>query len=58
MDCDVYACERSTCVCAGDLPGLAALGGLGADAGPAAVLGTDLLRRRPRMWYTASRVFL
>ena len=42
----------------GDLPGLAALGGLGADAGPAAVLGTDLLRRRPRMWYTASRVFL
>ena len=42
----------------GDLPGLAALDGLGADAGPAAVLGTDVLRRRPRMVYRASEVLL
>jgi len=33
----------------GDLPGLSALGGLGADAGPAAILGTDFLRRRKRL---------
>jgi len=42
----------------GDLPGLAALGGLGADAGPAAVLGTDVLRRRPRMIFTPSKIFV
>ena len=30
----------------------------GADAGPAAVLGTDVLRRRPRMVYRASEVLL
>ena len=42
----------------GDLPGLAALGGLGAAAGPAAVLGTDVLRRRPRLVFTAERIFL
>ena len=42
----------------GDLPGLAALNGLGADAGPAAVLGTDILRCLPRMIYTAERIFV
>lgn len=40
----------------GELPGLVALEGLG--AGPAAVLGTDVLRARPRLWYTAQRIFL
>eukprot|EP00961_Rhodomonas_salina_P198530 2677932-Rhodomonas_salina.1 len=35
----------------GDLPGLAALDGLGAAAGPAAVLGVDVLRRRARLVY-------
>lgn len=48
-ECPVYV---------GDLPGLAALDGLGASAGPAVVLGTDVLRRRPRMWYTPSCVYL
>ena len=42
----------------GDLPGLAALDGLGAGAGPAAVLGTDVLRTRPRMVYTPRELFL
>ena len=42
----------------GELPGLAALDGLGAAAGPAAVLGTDVLRTRPRLWYTPTRVFI
>ena len=42
----------------GDLPGLAVLGGLGAAAGPAVVLGTDVLRKRPRMVYTAKRIYL
>jgi hypothetical protein len=42
----------------GDLPGLALLDGLGASAGPAVVLGTDVLRRRPRMIYTAHEVFV
>ena len=42
----------------GDLPGLAALNGLGASAGPAVVLGTDVLRTRPRLWYTATRVYV
>lgn len=40
----------------GELPGLAAVEVLG--TGPAAVLGTDLLRRRPRLIYTSNRVFL
>ena len=48
-ECGVYV---------GDLPGLAALDGLGAAAGPAVVLGTDLLRKRPRMWYTESGVYV
>ena len=42
----------------GDLPGLAALGGLGAGAGPAVVLGTDTLRRRPGLWWTKSCVYV
>ena len=42
----------------GELPGLAALDGLGAAAGPAAVLGTDVLRTRPRLWYTPTRIFI
>lgn len=35
----------------GDLPGLAALGGLGGESPPAAVLGMDILRLRPRVLY-------
>jgi hypothetical protein len=43
----------------GDLPGLAALGGLGGDgAPPAAVLGMDVLRTRQRMVYRPDEVFL
>ena len=41
----------------GELPGLAALGGLGADAGPAAVLGADVLRQRARLVLRDGRVF-
>lgn len=41
----------------GELPGLAALDRLGAAAGPAAVLGTDVLRTRPRLWYTPTRIY-
>jgi hypothetical protein len=33
----------------GDLPGLAALNGLGVESPPAVVLGMDVLRRRPKM---------
>ena len=33
----------------GDLPGLAALNGLGVDSPPAVVLGMDVLRTRPKM---------
>ena len=43
----------------GDLPGLAALGGLGGDgAPPAAVLGMDILRTRQRMVYRFDEVYL
>ena len=43
----------------GDLPGLAALGGLGGDgAPPAAVLGMDILRTRTRMVYRKDEVYL
>lgn len=35
----------------GDLPGLAALQGIGVDAPPAVVLGMDVLRRKPRMLF-------
>mmetsp|Transcript_55357 Transcript_55357/g.160692 ORF Transcript_55357/g.160692 Transcript_55357/m.160692 type:complete len:417 (+) Transcript_55357:72-1322(+) len=33
----------------GDIPGLAALNGIGVDAPPAIVLGMDVLRRKPKM---------
>lgn len=50
---------RSTCrVYVGELPGLAALDGLGDRAGPAAVLGTDVLRQRPRLVYKDSVIFM
>lgn len=39
----------------GDLPGLAALGGLGGEAPPAAVLGMDLLRLRPKVVFRAQQ---
>lgn len=40
----------------GDLPGLAALGGLGGDAAPpAAVLGMDFLRCRPKIVFRAQQ---
>ena len=42
----------------GALPGLAALNGLGDNAGPAIVLGLDVLKRRPRMLYTPTAVYL
>ena len=42
----------------GELPGLAALGGLGADAGPAAVLGTDVLRQRKRLLLRDGKVYV
>eukprot|EP00562_Extubocellulus_spinifer_P030760 CAMPEP_0178719200 /NCGR_PEP_ID=MMETSP0699-20121125/23003_1 /TAXON_ID=265572 /ORGANISM="Extubocellulus spinifer, Strain CCMP396" /LENGTH=429 /DNA_ID=CAMNT_0020369431 /DNA_START=279 /DNA_END=1568 /DNA_ORIENTATION=- len=43
----------------GDLPGLAALGGLGGSgAQPAVVLGMDVLRTRPRMVYREDEVYL
>ncbi|KAL9183504.1 hypothetical protein ACHAXT_004360 [Thalassiosira profunda] len=37
----------------GDIPGLAALGGLGGEAPPAAVLGMDFIRSRPRVVFRA-----
>ena len=49
---------QASCCFVGELPGLAALDGLGAKAGPAAVLGVDVLRTRPRMVYQAGRVLL
>ena len=36
----------------------AALDGLGAGAGPAVVLGTDVLRLRPRMLFTKDKVYV
>merc|ERR1739841_317798 len=33
----------------GDIPGLAALNGIGVDSPPAVVLGLDVLRQRPRI---------
>jgi hypothetical protein len=38
----------------GDLPGLAALNGLGVESPPAVVLGMDILRRRPSMLLRAT----
>ncbi|KAL3941844.1 MAG: hypothetical protein SGBAC_003864 [Bacillariaceae sp.] len=37
----------------GDIPGLAALNGIGVDSPPAAVLGMDVLRMRPKMFLRA-----
>lgn len=48
-----YARVGSSPVYVGDLPGLAALGGLGGEAPPAAVLGMDLLRSRPKVVFRA-----
>mmetsp|Transcript_42433 Transcript_42433/g.83374 ORF Transcript_42433/g.83374 Transcript_42433/m.83374 type:complete len:404 (-) Transcript_42433:86-1297(-) len=42
----------------GEIPGLAALDGLGAGAGPAAILGTDVLRQRKRLLLQDSKVFV
>jgi hypothetical protein len=39
----------------GDLPGLAALSGLGVYSPPAVVLGMDVLRKRSRMWLRAQQ---
>jgi len=41
----------------GDLPGLAALGGLGISSPPAAVLGMDVIRRKPSMLYRMNEVY-
>jgi hypothetical protein len=50
-----YATVGQTHCYIGDLPGLAALGGLGDAAPPAAVLGMDFLRLRPRMVFRAQQ---
>ena len=42
----------------GDLPGLTLLGGLGEGAEPAAVLGIDVLRRRPQLVLQDGSVFI
>ena len=42
----------------GKFPGLAALGGLDADSGPAAVLGTDVLRQRRRLVMQDGKVYV
>lgn len=39
----------------GDLPGLAALNGIGYDSPPAVVLGMDVIRKRTRMWLRAQQ---
>jgi len=39
----------------GDLPGLAALNGLGVDSPPAVVLGMDVLQKRPKMLLRANQ---
>ncbi|KAL7542611.1 hypothetical protein ACHAWF_007213 [Thalassiosira exigua] len=48
-----YATIGTSRIFVGDLPGLAALGGLGGDAPPAAVLGMDVLRMRPKLVFRA-----
>lgn len=50
--------QGSCRVYVGELPGLAALDGLADRAGPAAVLGTDVLRQRPRLVYQDSKIFM
>ncbi|CAK0822231.1 unnamed protein product [Prorocentrum cordatum] len=49
--------DNST-VLVGEVPGLAALDGLGAAAGPAALLGVDVLRQRPRLVIRANEMFV
>ena len=43
----------STRIYVGDIPGLAALNGIGVDAPPAVVLGMDVLTKRPMMFLRA-----
>lgn len=43
--------NNSIMVYVGDIPGLAALNGIGVDSPPAVVLGLDVLRQRPRMLF-------
>jgi len=40
----------------GDLPGLAALNGIGVDCPPAVVLGVDVLRQRPKMLFRGQQL--
>lgn len=44
-----FGSADSNTVFVGDIPGLAALNGIGVDSPPAVVLGLDVLRQRPRM---------
>lgn len=56
IDGNQYTTVGINHVYVGDLPGLAALGGLGGDAAPpAAVLGMDFLRLRPRVLFRAQQ---
>lgn len=55
MGVEEYTRIGSSQVFVGDLPGLAALGGLGGEAPPAAVLGMDLLRLRPKVVFRAQQ---
>merc|ERR1712224_527584 len=41
--------DNNTRVYVGDIPGLAALNGIGVDSPPAVVLGLDVLRQRPKL---------
>eukprot|EP00593_Proboscia_inermis_P011773 CAMPEP_0171325384 /NCGR_PEP_ID=MMETSP0816-20121228/116778_1 /TAXON_ID=420281 /ORGANISM="Proboscia inermis, Strain CCAP1064/1" /LENGTH=146 /DNA_ID=CAMNT_0011824551 /DNA_START=115 /DNA_END=555 /DNA_ORIENTATION=- len=42
----------------GDIPSLALLDGLGAGAGPAAILGTDVLRQRTKLLLRDGKVYV
>jgi len=55
MGQEQYAKIGTSQIFVGDLPGLAALGGLGGGAPPAAVLGMDLLRCRPKVVFRAQQ---
>eukprot|EP00584_Thalassiosira_punctigera_P011664 CAMPEP_0172567762 /NCGR_PEP_ID=MMETSP1067-20121228/117062_1 /TAXON_ID=265564 ORGANISM="Thalassiosira punctigera, Strain Tpunct2005C2" /NCGR_SAMPLE_ID=MMETSP1067 /ASSEMBLY_ACC=CAM_ASM_000444 /LENGTH=407 /DNA_ID=CAMNT_0013359185 /DNA_START=106 /DNA_END=1329 /DNA_ORIENTATION=+ len=55
MGQEQYTTIGTSQVYVGDLPGLAALGGLGGKAPPAAVLGMDLLRCRPKVVFRAQQ---
>merc|ERR1712025_43735 len=41
--------DNNNRVYVGDIPGLAALNGIGVDSPPAVVLGLDVLRQRPKL---------